>query len=81
MLYYTYILKSSIDSSLYVGFTNNIDRRFEEHQSKKVTATKAKVPSKLLCYFATESSKTASDLEKYFKSGSGRAFVKKHIDK
>jgi putative endonuclease len=29
--YYTYILKCS-DDSYYVGFTNNIERRFEEHQ-------------------------------------------------
>jgi putative endonuclease len=30
--YYVYILKCS-DSSYYTGLTNNIERRFQEHQS------------------------------------------------
>lgn len=79
-MFYTYILKSLVNNSLYVGFTNNVERRFEEHQAKKVFATKAKTPYQLLCYVACADSTTASNLEKYFKSGSGRAFVSKHIN-
>ncbi|ANW96325.1 excinuclease ABC subunit C [Wenyingzhuangia fucanilytica] len=34
MFYYVYILKCS-DNSFYIGITNNITRRLEEHQSGK----------------------------------------------
>ena len=34
---------------------------------------------KLHCYFAFEDKYTAYNFEKYLKSGSGRAFLKKHL--
>lgn len=33
-MYYVYILASQRNGTLYVGVTNNIDRRVEEHKSK-----------------------------------------------
>ena len=49
--YYTYILKCS-DDSYYVGFTNNIERRFEEHQEgiDSICYTFKKRPLKLVFF-------------------------------
>ncbi|MFY0603554.1 MAG: GIY-YIG nuclease family protein [Flavobacteriaceae bacterium] len=48
-LYYVYILKCS-DSFLYVGITNDIERRFEEHQKglNKTSFTYKRRPLELI---------------------------------
>jgi putative endonuclease len=38
-MYYVYILKDD-NSSIYIGYTNNIERRFSEHQSGKCFTTR-----------------------------------------
>ncbi|MBU2496108.1 MAG: GIY-YIG nuclease family protein [Candidatus Omnitrophica bacterium] len=57
---------------LYVGSTNNLPRRLEEHK-------KDKPGFKLLAYIAVENECKVRELEKYFKTGSGRAILKKRI--
>jgi len=39
-MYYVYILKSLKDSRTYVGFTNNFDQRFQQHNLGRVKSTK-----------------------------------------
>jgi len=43
-----------------------------------VPATKPLLPVRLILYFAFSNKYTAFNFEKYLKSGSGRAFIKKH---
>lgn len=50
-----YILKSAVDSKLYIGSTNNLERRLKEHNSKLVHATKSRAPLRLI-YFEGYSS-------------------------
>ncbi|MCO6494375.1 MAG: GIY-YIG nuclease family protein [Bacteroidetes bacterium] len=49
--YYTYILKCS-DGSYYVGVTNNIEKRYNEHQEGLDTScyTYKRRPVELVCY-------------------------------
>ena len=47
-MYHVYVLKSKIDSSLYVGYTNSIKRRLKEHNSGKVGYTKDRKPWNLI---------------------------------
>ncbi|MCX5642660.1 MAG: GIY-YIG nuclease family protein [Candidatus Omnitrophica bacterium] len=68
---YVYFLKEW-HGRLYVGSTNNLKRRLEEHK-------KDKSGFKLLAYIAVENESKARELEKYFKTGSGRAILKKRI--
>ena len=42
-------------------------------------ATTSMLPVKLVAYFAFSNKYTAFSFEKYLKSGSGRAFIKKHF--
>lgn len=42
--YYTYILQSLKDLNLYVGYTNNLVKRVEDHNKGKVPSTKNRDP-------------------------------------
>ena len=53
--------------------------RINEHKNGKVNATKHLLPIKLLAYIVVPSERQARELEKYFKTGSGRAILKKRI--
>lgn len=46
-MYFVYILKSKKDKSLYVGYTNNIEHRLEEHNKGAVNYTKDSLLGKL----------------------------------
>ena len=76
-MYYVYILKCS-DDKTYIGSTNDLKDRIKRHQSGYIPATKSRLPIKLIAYFAFEQELTARNLEQYLKSGSGRAFIRKH---
>jgi putative endonuclease len=63
----------------YVGSTNDLKHRISSHQAGYVASTKAHLPAKLKCYVAVETEDTARKLERYFKSGSGKAIVGKRF--
>jgi len=77
-MFYVYILECS-DNKPYIGCTNNLKDRLVRHQKGYVLATKEFRPIKLTNYFAFSNKYTAFNFEKYLKSGSGRAFMKKHL--
>lgn len=78
MFHYVYILRCA-DSKPYVGCTDNLKERIERHNKGNVPATKTRLPIILIGYFAFKNKYTAFSFEKYLKSGSGRAFMKKHF--
>ena len=51
-MYFVYILRSEIDSSFYIGYTNCLERRFVEHNMGKYRYTKSKRPWQL--YYSEE---------------------------
>lgn len=77
MFYYVYILKCN-DDKPYIGCTDNLITRIDRHKKGQVPATKNRLPVKLIAYLAFSNKYTAFNFEKYLKSGSGRAFIKKH---
>jgi len=78
-MWYVYILKSQIDHNLYVGSTSNIKRRIFEHNSGEVDSTKARIPFVLEAYIAVKNKDKAIEVERYFKTGSGKATLLKRI--
>jgi predicted GIY-YIG superfamily endonuclease len=77
-----YILKSLIDGTLYTGSTNNVSQRYIEHELKGSKYTSKKEHLVLIFYsvfIGKDAKEKAIKLEKYLKSGSGRAFIKRHI--
>lgn len=66
------------DNKTYIGCTDDLKDRIDCHQKGNVPATKDRLPIKLISYFAFSDKYIAFNFEKYLKSGSGRAFLKKH---
>ena len=77
-MYYVYFLELSNHSS-YVGYTSDLKQRITYHNSGLVPSTKQHLPAKLKSYIAVETEKIAINLEKYFKSGSGKALALKRF--
>ena len=78
-MWYVYILLSQKDGKLYIGITDNLKLRFAKHNNGEVFSTKGRTPFILESYIAVKSQEKAAELEKYFKSGSGSAVLKKRI--
>jgi putative endonuclease len=78
-MWYVYVLRSSRDNNLYVGSTNNIDRRLDEHNSGKVDSTKSRISLNLEAYIAVKNKSIAIELEQYLKTGSVKALLQKRI--
>jgi putative endonuclease len=76
-MYTVYILKSLKDSRTYVGYSFDVNKRLEEHNSGKVSATKNRIPFKILFTELTETLENAKERELYWKSGTGRRAMKK----
>ncbi len=80
IMYYTYVLIGKKDGNFYIGFTNNIEKRVEEHSQGKVVSTANRIPLKLIYYEACLNKYDALKREKYFKSGFGRRFLKNRLE-
>ena len=77
-MYYVYFLELS-NRDIYVGFSANLKERFKAHNNGKVLATVGFLPAKLRSYVAVETKEKAIALEKYFKTGSGKAVAGKRF--
>ncbi|HEY4513508.1 MAG TPA: GIY-YIG nuclease family protein [Candidatus Paceibacterota bacterium] len=76
-MFYTYILKSQKNGSLYIGSTDNLKRRFIEHnKGLGGVYTKNNRPFILIYYEAYLSYKDAKLSEKFYKTGYGREVLK-----
>lgn len=70
--FYIYILFSSKDKGLYIGFTTNLKNRLTLHAKRQVFATKNRLPVKLIHYEYFINEQDAKAREKFLKSGYGR---------
>jgi len=77
-MWYMYFLRLT-NNNIYVGSTNNLDRRYIEHSEGLVISTKNLRPVKLISFIAVATEKKARELEKYLKVGSGKAILNKRI--
>ena len=77
--YYVYILLSEKDSNYYVGFTNNLNRRFQEHRDGKVQSTKNRRPLHLVYWEGCLNQQDATSREKYLKSSWGKRYIKNRL--
>ena len=69
--YYVYILSSTNNSTIYVGVTNDLLRRLQEHQEKVVDGFTQKYNVHKLVYFEqTSSIESAIEREKQIKGWS-----------
>ena len=77
-MHYLYILLLS-NKYLYKGSTDNLKRRVNEHNQKKVESTKNYLPAKLIHYEAYLDKKDAQRREKFLKTTEGRRLLKQQL--
>jgi len=77
--HYVYVLLSVKDKDFYVGYTQDLKLRFEEHCKGRVKSTQNRRPLELIYYEACLIKKDALHREKYFKIYLGRFFLKKRL--
>jgi len=78
-MYYTYIIQSKKDMSYYVGVTEDLKTRLQEHNRGDVRYTSSKIPYKISWYGVFKEKNKALAFEKYLKQGSGFAFARKRL--
>jgi putative endonuclease len=78
-MFYVYCLESVKYDELYFGYTNDLKRRFKEHNQKLNFSTKRYAPWKLIYYEACLSEDDAKRREKYLKTSTGRRMFKRRI--
>jgi len=78
-MFYIYLIESLKTGEIYISFTDNLDRRLEEHNQGLNFSTKKDKPWK---YVYTEGCTEMTDArrrEKYLKSTQGRRMLRKRI--
>ena len=76
MKYTAYAIKSMSRNYIYVGLTNDLNKRFKQHNSGKETTTKPYAPFELIYTEILLDRTSARKREKYLKSGVGKEFLK-----
>ena len=78
-MFEVYVIQSQLRNYIYVGLTNNLRRRLEEHNQGSNKTTK---PYKPFILLYAEKFKTRSEArikEKYLKSGIGKEWIKTQL--
>jgi putative endonuclease len=73
---YTYAIKSYEKNYIYVGLSNNPERRIAEHNNGKERTTRAYAPFKTILIEVHNTRTEARKREKYLKSGIGKEYLK-----
>ena len=75
-MFFVYALKSSKDSRVYVGLSQNVEKRLIDHNLGRVSSTKNFRPWFVFYKEECGNRVNARKKEKYLKSGCGKEFLK-----
>lgn len=78
-MFYTYVLQSKKTGNFYTGYTNDLRKRFTEHNENKFGYTKGRGPYQLIYYEACLNEGDARSRELYLKSGKGKRYLKSRL--
>ena len=78
-MFYVYVLRSKKDGEWYTGNTNNLRKRFNQHNEGKSTWTKGRGPFEIIYYEVCLNKEDAKSREKYLKSGMGKRYIKNRL--
>ena len=76
---YTYVIQSAKDSRWYTGFTDDLRKRFSQHNNGQVSSTKSRGPFKLIYYEACLDKADARARETYLKTGMGKRYLQNRL--
>ena len=79
-MFYVYILESlDYEDQIYIGFTNNLKSRLKDHNTGNSKHTNKFKPWQIIYASIFLDKSKALAFEKYLKSNSGRAFLRKRL--
>jgi len=78
-MYYVYVIKSQSHDTRYVGTTDDIYKRLNEHNLGKCRYTSGRRPWRLIYKEKYPTRGEAMKREKFLKSGQGRKFLDKIV--
>jgi predicted GIY-YIG superfamily endonuclease len=77
---FVYVLESTVTPGRhYVGLTANVARRVEAHNAGLSPHTRKHRPWRLLAVIEFSEPDRAATFERFLKTGSGRAFARRHF--
>ena len=78
-MHYVYVVQSKArPDQTYIGSTHDLRKRLAEHNAGKSIHTNKFMPWELMAYIALPDKHLEEKFEGYLKTGSGRAFAKRH---
>ena len=78
-MFFVYLLQSRVTKKWYIGFTENVSQRLEQHNAGKNISTTVGRPWDVIYYETYLNKLDALGREKFLKSGSGHRFLKKQL--
>lgn len=75
-MFEVYAIKSVNRNYLYIGLTNNFERRFKQHNEGQNRTTKSYAPFIVVFKETLPNRVKARERDKYLKSGSGKEYLK-----
>jgi len=79
-MFHVYVIVSETCSRpLYIGFSSRPPDRLTEHNVGENPSTADLAPWRFAAIFSFPSEGRARNFERYFKGGSGRAFLRRHV--
>ena len=75
-MFYVYAIKITLRNYIYVGLTDNLERRLSEHEKGKNKTTKPYRPFVLIHTEMFKKRIEAREREKYLKSGIGKDYLR-----
>ena len=77
---HVYFIRSlSVPNQRYIGVTSSLDDRLRAHNTGASPHTSKYPPWELVTFVSFRDDQRAFDIERYLKTGSGRAFANKHL--
>ena len=78
-MFYVYSISSLGRNYIYVGLTDNVERRFSEHQSGKNKTTQPYRPFEIILIEKFTTRLDARKREKFLKTGIGKEYIKRKV--
>jgi len=78
-MFYAYVLKSENHDYFYKGHCQDLEKRLAQHNSGMTISIRPYIPFEIVYFEEFESESEAILREKYFKTSSGRKFLKKML--
>jgi putative endonuclease len=78
-MFYAYVLKSKKVDFFYKGHCSDLKKRLEQHNAGMTTSIRPYIPFEVVYFEEFETREEAVKREKFFKSSSGRRFLKQRL--